>query len=124
MADTPRIVFLRQEHGPVYRGYHRFARRAETSNPYLELIRVLSEAAALEHSLMVAYLFAMFSIKDRYSPVRGDVTLSLFMEHRIGGQPEDPVADADHSWLAVCTEEMQHLSLANGFWANSVRRRT
>jgi hypothetical protein len=114
MADSPRIAFLRKEHGPVFRGYHRFARRAETSDSYLELIRVLSEGAALEHSLMIAYLFSMFSIKNRHSRVRGDVTPDLFMEHRIGGQPEEPTADADHSWLAVCTEEMQHLSLANG----------
>jgi hypothetical protein len=95
-----------------YSGVHRFVAHV-TDNPLLELMRLLAEAAGLEHSLMIAYLFAMFSIKDRYKRVRGRVDPHLFMEHRIGGISEER-ASYVHNYLDVCVEEMQHLSLANG----------
>jgi hypothetical protein len=95
-----------------YIGVHRFVAHV-TDNPLLELMRLVAEAAGLEHSLMIAYLFAMFSIKDRYEHVRGRVGPNLFMEHRMGGIPEERT-DYHHNYLDVCIEEMQHLSLANG----------
>jgi hypothetical protein len=113
MADTRRVDFLRRLHGNRYPGVHRFV-RAREADPYLELLRLLSEAAGIEHSLMLAYLFTMFSIKDRYDNVRGDIELSLFMDHRIGGQPSADGQQDDHSYLELCTQEMQHLGLVNG----------
>jgi hypothetical protein len=37
------------------------------SNPYLELIRLLKEAAEIEHDLMVQYLYCAFSLKPAYT---------------------------------------------------------
>jgi hypothetical protein len=113
MSETPRVALLRKLYGDHYPGMHRFVRERETADPYLELLRLLSEAAGIEHSLMLAYLFAMFSIKEQYHRVRGDLTLSLFMDHRTSGQPTIPSQQSDHSYLELCTQEMQHLGLVN-----------
>jgi hypothetical protein len=114
MRDSPRVAFFRSVYGDRYPGAHRFTAHRETENPYLELLRMLAEAAGIEHSLMIAYLFAMFSIKEQYSKVRGDVTLHLFMEHRTAGRPTVDDPKDDHDYLELCTEEMQHLRLVNG----------
>jgi Ferritin-like len=114
MSETPRVALLQKLYGDHYPGVHRFVRERETADPYLELLRLLSEAAGIEHSLMLAYLFAMFSIKERYHQVRGDLTLSLFMDDRTSGQPTIPGQQGDHSYLELCTQEMQHLGLVNG----------
>jgi hypothetical protein len=114
MGDTPRVALLRRLYGDHYPGTHRFTSDRETADPYLELLRLLAEAAGIEHSLMLAYLFAMFSIKDQYSDVRGHIKLSLFMDHRTSGQPSVSGQDDDHTYLELCTQEMQHLSLVNG----------
>jgi hypothetical protein len=113
MSETLRVALLRKQYGDHYAGTHRFVTGRETADPYLELLRLLSEAAGIEHSLMLAYLFAMFSIKDRYHRVRGDLTLSLFMDDRTSGQPTIPGQQGDHSYLELCTQEMQHLGLVN-----------
>lgn len=113
MSQTPRVELLRKLYGDRYPGMHRFVRERETADPYLELLRLLSEAAGIEHSLMLAYLFAMFSIKEQYQRVRGDLTLGLFMDHRTSGQPTIPGQQGDHSYLELCTQEMQHLGLVN-----------
>ncbi|HYG88363.1 MAG TPA: ferritin-like domain-containing protein [Azospirillum sp.] len=83
-------------------------------DPYLELTRLLWEAASLEHTLMAAYLFALFSIKDRYAKVRGDLSEYSYLKHRLGGLPEE-TPHSDHSMLDVTLEEMLHLSYANQF---------
>lgn len=65
------------------------------SDPYLELVRLLREAAEVEHSLMIQYLYAAFSIKPVYAGIVGDVT---------------PTED---TFLGVAVQEMQHLGAVN-----------
>ncbi|WFU25147.1 ferritin-like domain-containing protein [Bradyrhizobium sp. CB1717] len=69
-------------------------------NPLLELIRLLRDAAEIEHSLLVQYLFAAFSIKTpQYAALAG------WPSHRYGGPPLHV--------LGVAIEEMIHLDVAN-----------
>ncbi|KWV91766.1 ferritin-like domain-containing protein [Erythrobacter sp. YT30] len=71
---------------------------AASSNKW-KLIRYLHEAAEIENSLMLQYLYAAFSIKQpRYSSLAG-------LGHRTPGQP--------HSLLGVAIEEMLHLDTVN-----------
>jgi rubrerythrin len=65
------------------------------ADPYLELIRLLHEAAEIEHDLMVQYLYGAFSLKPAYAELVG------------GPQP------GARSFLGVTIEEMQHLSSVN-----------
>jgi hypothetical protein len=65
------------------------------ADPYLELLRLLREAAEVEHGLMLQYLYAAFSIKERYQPLIGF------------GAPEST------SLLGVAIQEMQHLGAVN-----------
>ena len=115
MNNPSRFAFLRD--GDQFRGARRFlvGRKSLFDNPYLELLGLLAEAAGIEHSLMIAYLFAMFSIKDQYKSVRGGIKASLFIS--IAREVNLPWRAARMSnYLAICTEEMQHLSLVNGSW--------
>jgi hypothetical protein len=79
---------LADTHGttPVYRDF---------ADPYLELIRLLREAAEIEHDLMVQYLYGAFSLKPGYAELVG------------GPQP------GAQSFLGVTIEEMQHLGAVN-----------
>jgi hypothetical protein len=88
---------------------------SEFTDPYLELVFLLNQAAGLEHSLMAAYLFAAFSIKDEYARVRGDVTDQSYLQHSTGGPGGLSVLSHDASLLEVCIEEMQHLGTVNRF---------
>lgn len=65
------------------------------SNPSLELIRLLREAAEIEQDLMVQYLYGAFSLKPAYAAV-------------VGG----PVANTS-SFMGVVVQEMQHLGAVN-----------
>ena len=65
------------------------------SDPYLELVRLLHEAAEVEHSLMIQYLYAAFSMKPEYASV-------------VGG-----IAPRSDTILGVAVQEMQHLGLVN-----------
>lgn len=85
---------------------------------YLELVHLLTEAAALEHALMVAYLFALFSIRDEYASVRGEITGRSYLEHSSAGRGGTAVLKAHESILDVAIEEMQHLSLVNRLLAD------
>ena len=69
------------------------------SDPYLELVRLLHEAAEVEHALMLQYLYAAFSIKipEFYTLVGAG--------HRIPGQPLN--------LLGVAIEEMLHFDIIN-----------
>jgi len=69
------------------------------TDPYLEMLRLLREAAEIEHALMVQYLYAAFSIKPAYQTVAGY---------------GDPNA---HDLLGVAIQEMQHLGAVNRFLA-------
>ena len=87
-------------------------------DPYLELVHLLTEAAALEHALMVAYLYGLFSIKDRYAAVRGDLSTHSYQEHSPAGRGGTTVLEHRDTFLDVALEEMQHLSLVNRFLAD------
>jgi hypothetical protein len=69
--------------------------------PDLELIRLLRDGAEIEHSLLVQYLYAAFSVKTpRYARLAG------WPSHRYGGRPLH--------LLGVAIEEMTHLDVVNG----------
>lgn len=61
----------------------------------LEMIRLLKEVSEVEHSLMLQYLYAGFSIKDEFASLRGTA-----------------VPDSK-SFLGVAVQEMGHLSSVN-----------
>src|SRR5919205_4396927 len=82
---------------------------------YLELVHLLTEGAALEHALMVAYLYSLFSIKDQYVAVRGDLSTRSYLEHSPAGRGGATVLEHKDTFLDVALEEMQHLSLVNRF---------
>lgn len=65
------------------------------SNPYLELIRLLKEAAEIEHDLMVQYLYCAFSLKPAYAEILGN-----------------PLPQSS-SFMGVIVQEMQHLGAVN-----------
>ena len=64
-------------------------------DPYLELIRLLKEASEIEHSLMIQYLFAAFTLKPKYAALMG---------------PPQPSSDG---LLGIAIQEMQHLAIVN-----------
>jgi len=64
-------------------------------DPYLELIRLATEAAQIEHSLMLQYLFASFSVKTKYEVLVG------------WGNPNSD------DLLGIAVQEMQHLGYVN-----------
>jgi hypothetical protein len=86
-------------------------------DPYLELIRLLTEAAGLEHSLMVAYLYGLFSLNEKYSNIRGNIDTRDYLEHSPAGRGGTEVLLDKVTFLDVALEEMQHLSLVNRFLA-------
>jgi aerobic-type carbon monoxide dehydrogenase small subunit (CoxS/CutS family) len=67
----------------------------------IELVRLLRNAAEVEHSLLVQYLFAAFSIR-----VPKYMSLAGWPSHRYGGRPLH--------LLGVAIEEMLHLDVVNG----------
>jgi rubrerythrin len=83
----------RTEQGEVKPNYGVVAR--DFYDPYLELIRLLKEASEIEHSLMIQYLFAAFSLKPKYQA--------------LVGLPE-PSSDG---LLGIAIQEMQHLATVN-----------
>jgi hypothetical protein len=85
----------RTEHGEVKARYGVIAR--DFYDPYLELIRLLKEASEIEHSLMIQYLFAAFSLKPKYAALVG---------------PPEPSSDG---LLGIAIQEMQHLAIVNKF---------
>lgn len=64
-------------------------------DPYLELVRLLHEAAQLEHALMAQYLYAAFSLKPAYASLRGQAV------------------GTSTSVLGVAIQEMSHLHQVN-----------
>ncbi len=65
------------------------------SDPYLELLRLLTVAAEIEHGLMVQYLYAAFSVKPVYRAVAGN------------GAPNT------NDLVGIAVQEMQHLGKVN-----------
>lgn len=84
---------------------------------YLELVRLLTEGAGLEHSLMIGYLYTLFSIKEKYADVAGNVSGSSYLEHSPAGRGGTEVLRRKDTFLDVAIEEMQHLALVNKFLA-------
>lgn len=68
----------------------------EFADPRLELLRLLHEACEIEHSLMVQYLYAAFSIRPQYSD--------------LAGIPDPKRSDC---LLGVAVQEMRHLGHVN-----------
>ena len=64
-------------------------------DPWIELLRLLHEAAEVEHSLMIQYLYAAFSVKKSYQKIVGF------------GAP------SSNELLGVAIQEMQHLGKVN-----------
>ncbi len=65
------------------------------NDPYLELLRLLTVAAEIEHGLMVQYLYAAFSVKPVYQAVAGY------------GAPNT------NDLIGIAVQEMQHLGKVN-----------
>lgn len=85
-ARTERAVAATHGTSPIYRDFN---------DPYLELIRLLREAAEIEHDLMVQYLYGAFSLKPAYA--------------ELVGYPQP----GSSSFLGVTVEEMRHLGAVN-----------
>ncbi len=68
---------------------------ADFQDPYLELLRLLREAAEIEHALMVQYLYAAFSIRPEYSRLQGSFSASA------------------RNLMGVAIQEMHHLDEVN-----------
>jgi len=64
-------------------------------DPYIELLRLLHQAAEVEHALMIQYLYGSFSLKPAYAQVAGF------------GAPNS------NDLLGVAIMEMQHLGKVN-----------
>ena len=84
---------------------------------YLELVQLLTEAAGIEHSLMKTYLYGLFSVKEKYRKLRGDLTNRSYEEHSPAGRGGTRVLKEKESILDVALEEMQHLGMVNRFLA-------
>lgn len=69
----------------------------EFRDPHLELLRLLREAAEIEHALMVQYLYAAFSVRGVY---RKDLA-------------GDGFAGSARTLTGVAIQEMQHLNAVN-----------
>ncbi|MEO6078173.1 MAG: ferritin-like domain-containing protein [Steroidobacteraceae bacterium] len=75
---------------------HRFSPvQQDFSDPYLELIRLLKEAAEIEQDLMLQYLYAAYALKPAYAELVGS-----------------PTPNAT-SLMGVIIQEMQHLGDIN-----------
>lgn len=87
VAAGPGRAFASQHKtAPVHRDF---------SNPYLELVRLLREAAEIEHDLMIQYLYGAFSLKPAFAELVGN-----------------PVPESS-SLMGVIVQEMQHLGAVN-----------
>ncbi len=91
--DRPGHGCGRTEQGEAKPRYGVIAR--DFHDPYLELIRLLKEASEIEHSLMIQYLFAAFTLKPKYQALAG---------------PPEPSSDG---LLGIAIQEMQHLATVN-----------
>src|SRR5215475_9697774 len=66
-------------------------------DPYLELLRLLREAAEIEHALMVQYLYAAFSVRGVY-------------RDKLAGEG---FSGSARTLTGVAIQEMQHLNAVN-----------
>ncbi|HKP62217.1 MAG TPA: ferritin-like domain-containing protein [Polyangiales bacterium] len=89
--------------------------RVDYEDPYLALTSLLVDAATLEHSLLSVYLYALFSIRERYKDVRGELSSESFQSQPPGKNAMSGQAprSAKATFLDVTIEEMQHLAMVN-----------
>lgn len=66
------------------------------TDPYLELLRLLREAAEIEHALLVQYLYAAFAVKPEYARLRGSGFVA-----------------SSRDLAGVAVQEMRHLDAVN-----------
>jgi hypothetical protein len=102
--DTTRRALLRSiaifgmaaGSGKVLAAVHRFSpvKRAFT-DPYLEMIRLLKEAAEIEQDLMIQYLYSAYALKPAYAEI-------------VGGPAPNTT-----TLMGVVIQEMQHLRGVN-----------
>jgi len=82
--------------GKAFATTHRFSPvQLDFSDPYLELVRLLKEAAEIEQDLMLQYLYAAYSLKPAYADLVG------------------APAPGATSLMGVIIQEMQHLGDIN-----------
>ena len=82
--------------GKAFAKTHRFSPvQQDFSDPYLELIRLLKEAAEIEQDLLVQYLYSAYALKPAYAELVGT-----------------PAPNAT-SLMGVIVQEMQHLGSVN-----------
>jgi hypothetical protein len=87
VATGPGVALARTHRfSPAQRGF---------SDPYLELVRLLKEAAEIEQDLMVQYLYGTYALKPAYAQLVGA-----------------PMPNAT-SLMGIIIEEMQHLGGVN-----------
>ena len=84
------------------------------ADPVVELTHLLRQAAGIEHSVALAYLYAAFSVKDRYISVRGSLGPDDYGLRRIGAHGSQALI-APTDLLQAATQEMQHLAYVNEF---------
>lgn len=96
MLGTIAMLGVAAGPGQVFARTHRFspAQRFFT-DPYLELVRLLKEAAEIEQDLMVQYLYGTYSLKPAYAQLVGN-----------------PVP-AEVSLMGIIIDEMRHLGGVN-----------
>src|SRR5262245_54516255 len=82
-------------HGRITPNFH---------DSYLDRMRMLREATEIEHSLMIQYLYAAFSIKDTYIGLRGDGTTM----NSDSAEMNCFTADSDN-FVGLAIQEMQHM---------------
>jgi Ferritin-like len=82
------------------------------ADPVLELLYLLKQAAAVEHSVALAYLYAAFSVKKQYAHIRGGLNDDSYGLRRIGVRGTKPLT-APTNLLEASIEEMQHLAFVN-----------
>lgn len=93
--------------------------RVDYEDPYLALTSLLVDAATLEHSLLSIYLYAMFSIRDKYAATRGALTSTTYQPQPPGRNAIQSLAEPAQAgqrkptFLEITIEEMQHLALVN-----------
>ena len=94
--DSPSIVAVGVEGGDAAVPQELDTIVRDFDDPYLELVRLLHEAAEIEHALLVQYLYAALSVTDQYRLVRGN--------------PQRANAE---DLVGVAVWEMQHLATVN-----------
>ena len=96
-ADATPMTYGSTDDPPPPGGKSKIRIVRDFADPYIELLRLLRDATEIEQALLLQYLYAAFSVKPQYEKLVGY---------------GDPNAN---TLLGVAIQEMQHLSVVNGF---------